>query len=170
MPRIHSPRPGLAIADAVAIAHTRFGVAGETTALAGENDLNFRIDTPAGSYVLKIAHAGERREHLELQHAALAHLARREPGLALQKVIPALDGADLLTIAGPDGEHHWVRLLTFLPGRLWSEVCTVRRPPPALLESLGATLGTLDRGMGSVPPGARCSVIVGRARHHRRPA
>jgi len=147
MPRIHSPRPGLAIADAVAIAHTRFGVAGETTALAGENDLNFRIDTPAGSYVLKIAHAGERREHLELQHAALAHLARREPGLALQKVIPALDGADLLTIAGPDGEHHWVRLLTFLPGRLWSEVCTVRRPPPALLESLGATLGTLDRGL-----------------------
>jgi len=117
------------------------------TPLPGERDLNFRIDTAAAAFVLKIANALERREQLELQHAALAHLARCEPGLALQRVVPALDGSDLLAIAGSGGELHWVRLLTFLPGRLWSEACARRRPSAALLGSLGTALGTIDRGL-----------------------
>lgn len=117
------------------------------TPLPGERDLNFRIDTAGTAYVLKIANALERREQLLLQHAALAHLARREPGLALQRVVPALDGSDLLAIAGSGGELHWVRLLTFLPGRLWSEACARRRPSAALLGSLGTALGTIDRGL-----------------------
>jgi 4-aminobutyrate aminotransferase-like enzyme/Ser/Thr protein kinase RdoA (MazF antagonist) len=117
------------------------------TALPGERDLNFRLDTAGAAYVLKIANAEERRAHLELQHAALAHLARREPGLALQRVVPARDGSDLMAIASADGVEHWVRLLTFLPGRLWSEACARRRPSPALLASLGATLGAVDGGL-----------------------
>ena len=117
------------------------------TALPGERDLNFRLDTAGAAYVLKFANAEERRAHLELQHAALAHLARREPGLALQRVVPARDGSDLMAIASADGVEHWVRLLTFLPGRLWSEACARRRPSPALLASLGATLGAVDRGL-----------------------
>ncbi len=117
------------------------------TPLAGERDLNFRLDAAGATYVLKIASVEERREQLELQHAALAHLARREPGLALQRVVPASDGAELVAIAAPGGERHWVRLLTFLPGRLWSEVSSRRRPSSALLGSLGATLGTIDRGL-----------------------
>lgn len=117
------------------------------TPLPGERDLNFRIDAADAAYVLKIANVRESRAQLELQHAALVHLARREPGLALQRVVPALDGADLVAFAGSDGAPHWVRLLTFLPGRLWSEACARRRPPATLLASLGATLGAIDRGL-----------------------
>lgn len=97
--------------------------------------------------MLKIANARESRAHLELQHAALAHLARREPDLALQRVVPAVDGAGLIAVEGADGATHWARLLTFLPGRLWSEACARRRPSAALLASLGTTLGAIDRGL-----------------------
>ncbi|MEO7795782.1 MAG: aminotransferase, partial [Thermoanaerobaculia bacterium] len=103
MPTIHSPRPAFLLPDAVAIARERFGIAGETTELPGERDLNFHIAARGESFVLRIAHAGESRANLEPQHAALAHLARREPGLALQRVVPALDGAELVEIQDPSG-------------------------------------------------------------------
>jgi len=152
MPRIHNPPPAFSPADAARIARERFGLEGAVLPLPGEHDLNFRIDAGGASYVLKIAHAGESRENLELQQAALAHLARRETGLALQRVVAAPDGATLVEEQAPAGAaraaegKHWVRLLTFLPGRLWSEVNARRPPRAALLESLGATLGAIDRG------------------------
>ena len=165
MPTIHFPRPEFSPTDAARIAHDRFGLDGEITPLPGERDLNFRLDRsdssePSGgsgaSFVLKIAHAGESRVQLDLQHAALAHLAAREPGLALQRAVPGRDGALLCEEESPSGERHWVRLLTFLPGRLWSEVCARRGPRTPLLESLGATLGTIDRGFADFdPPAAR---------------
>lgn len=149
-PAIHSPRPEFALADARRIARERFGLEGQVVALPGERDLNFRIDSEDGSgasFVLKIAHAGEVRGNLELQHRALAHLARREPTLALQRLVPAADGQELVEIASPAGDRHWVRLLTFLPGRLWSELAAPTRRRGSLLESLGATLGKVDRGL-----------------------
>ena len=149
MPIIHSPRPVFSLADAARIARARFGIGGDVAELPGERDLNFRIDSAGASYVLKIAHSGESRENLELQHAALTHLARRETGLTLQNAVPALDGGTLVEVEAPAGGppgRHWVRLLTFLPGRLWSEVSARRLPRAPLLESLGATLGAIDRG------------------------
>ncbi len=150
MPTIHSPLPVFSLADATDIARSRFGLGGELTPLAGERDLNFRVaasDSRDAGFVLKIAHAGESRQNLELQHAALARLAEREPGLALQRVVPTQDGEGLIEVEARDGQRHWARLLTFLPGRLWSEVCARRRPSAALLARLGATLGTIDRGL-----------------------
>jgi 4-aminobutyrate aminotransferase-like enzyme/Ser/Thr protein kinase RdoA (MazF antagonist) len=78
------------------------------------------------------------------------------PGLALQRAVAAQDGATLVEVAALTGARHWARLLTFLPGQLWSEVAARRRPRAALLESLGATLGAIDRGLaGFESPAAR---------------
>ena len=147
MPEIHSPLPDFSPEDARSLVWERFGLPGEVVPLPGERDLNFRVDLASGSFVLKIAHAGEARANLELQHAVLAHLAVREPGLALQRAVPARDGATIVEAQAPSGERHWARLLTFLPGELWSEVAARNRPRAPLLESLGATLGAIDRGL-----------------------
>ncbi|MEO7795855.1 MAG: aminotransferase class III-fold pyridoxal phosphate-dependent enzyme, partial [Thermoanaerobaculia bacterium] len=48
----------------------------------------------------------------------------------------------------------WVRLLTFLPGRLWSELGAPTRRRGSLLESLGAMLGAIDRGLDGFAPAA----------------
>jgi 4-aminobutyrate aminotransferase-like enzyme/Ser/Thr protein kinase RdoA (MazF antagonist) len=101
MPQIHYPRPAFTTTDAVALAATHFGLTATASELAGERDRNFRLDTVHGSFVLKIAPAGETRAELELQHAALAHLATRAPELGLQRVVPARSGATLVTIEAP---------------------------------------------------------------------
>ena len=150
MPTIHYPPPAFSLADAARIAQSHFGIDGVVTPLPGERDLNFRVDAEGASYVLKIAGAEEERGALEMQHAALAHLARREPGLGLQRAIPApstslrTDGQTIITVTSGQGQAHLARMLTYLEGTLWARVSPHSM---ALLESLGGVLGALDRGL-----------------------
>ncbi len=62
------------MAEAAALAETHFGVTGELTALTSERDLNFRLTTPQGRYVLKLANASEPPALTDLQTLALLHL------------------------------------------------------------------------------------------------
>lgn len=114
-------------------------------ALPGEHDQNVYLVADDGrQYVLKLSHAGEQRDVLELQNGALVHLAERAPGLALPRVQPALSGGPLATVAGPDGTQHFVRLLSYVPGKLLAETAP---HSPALLRSLGRVLGELDAAL-----------------------
>lgn len=144
MPTIHYPPPAFSLEEAARIAQTHFGIDGSVTPLPGERDLNFRIDAPGGSYVLKIANAEEDRGALEMQHAALAHLAGREPGLGLQRAAPARAGGTLVSVASATGQRHLARMLTYVPGTLWARV---NPHSMAMLERLGGALGALDRGL-----------------------
>ncbi|MBX7213414.1 MAG: aminotransferase class III-fold pyridoxal phosphate-dependent enzyme [Thermoflexales bacterium] len=156
MPTIHYPRPAFTLADAARIAREYYALEGAVTELPGERDLNFRIQTAAGAFTLKIANAEEDRGDLEMQHAALAHLAARAPTLGLQRVIAARDGRSVLDVAAADGRHHLVRVLSFIPGRLWAHV---HPHGMDLLASLGAALGALDRGLADFDaPQARRSL------------
>ena len=147
MVAIKHQAPAFSTADAISIAHI-FGVSGELRPLPGEHDQNFLLASDDGErYVLKLSHAAERREILDLQNAALAHLARRAPSrsLALPRPRPTIAGGNLIaSITSPDGTEHFVRLLTYVPGTLLAET----RPHSAtLLRSLGALLGTLDAAL-----------------------
>src|SRR5579859_5994770 len=135
--------------EARRIAAEVFGVrAGAAEALPGEHDANFLLRTDGGDdgeqLVLKLSHAGEQRAVLEMQAAALRHLAARAPELALPRVRPAVDGERIATVAGVDGMAHCARLLTYVPGKLLAET---RPHTPSLLRSLGGALGTLDRAL-----------------------
>ena len=91
--------PKFAIADAVRFARDIYGLGVAASMLPSERDQNFALETAAGEkYVLKIANADEDRSVLGLQNAALAHVARRAPGLALARLIPTFSGEELATI------------------------------------------------------------------------
>ena len=103
------------------IAVKHFAVDGEATQLVSERDQNTRISAPDGrTFVLKVANANEQIELLELQNAALAHIGLVSEGLDVPRVVQSVNNQSIEWLDGPDGQRHATRLLTFLPGHLFS--------------------------------------------------
>ncbi len=134
--------------QAAALAKELFNITAPADRLPSERDQNFRLqDEMGGQFVLKIANAAETREVLELQNLAMTHVA--EKGAALFKefdpcprVCSAPGGEDILLIPGRDDASHFVRLLTYLPGK---PLAAVNPHEKDLLFSLGSFMGRIDR-------------------------
>ena len=139
--------PGFSIEDAEKIAADLFGVDGQCDKLPSERDQNFRLKTKDNhDFVLKIANTLESFAALELQNQVME---RRGQGTHLHvdgissipKVGKTLDGKTIATVAGRDGQTHFVRLLTYLPGKPFALV----KPHDAdLLHGLGRFFGQVD--------------------------
>jgi 4-aminobutyrate aminotransferase-like enzyme len=113
-----SPPPAFAAGAARQVLRESFGVTGSLTALAGERDQNFRVDTAGGErFLFKISNPADTRPILGMQTAALRHIEQVDPGLPVMRVIPAATGEPWAEVPGPDGREYPVRLFTFLPGR-----------------------------------------------------
>ncbi len=95
--------------------------------------------------MLKVSSSAERLEVLEFQNAALEHLAREAPGFVWPQVLPTLDG-EKIARAGSLAAGHFVRLLSYLPGRF---LALVKPHRSELLRSLGVFLGTMDKALSS---------------------
>ena len=148
--------PRFTCAEAQAIAAQHYGLVATVTALNSERDQNFLLTVANGDrYVLKIANAQEERAILELQHAALAHVGHHS-ALPVAQLCRTTDGQDLLVITGQNGSQHFVRLLTYLPGR---PLGTVKPQSPQLLTKLGTYLGRLDGALATFDhPAAQRSI------------
>ncbi len=130
------------VQDASKIAFTLYGLQAEACPLPGELDHNFRLQTMAGQeFVLKIAHAGQQRDILDLQNKAMIYLAAHNPSLLLPQVCATSTGESTGLITASSGTAHFVRLLTYIPGRHLAEV---KPHTPELLYGLGNLLGKLD--------------------------
>jgi 4-aminobutyrate aminotransferase-like enzyme/Ser/Thr protein kinase RdoA (MazF antagonist) len=128
--------------DAVSLAHQWYGLRAAARALPSERDQNFYLRTETGQeFVLKIANATEQQAILDLQNRALGHLAARAPQLALPRLCRTQAGETITTITDAHGAAHFIRLLTYVPGRLLAHI---RPHTPELLHSLGRVLGALD--------------------------
>jgi 4-aminobutyrate aminotransferase-like enzyme/Ser/Thr protein kinase RdoA (MazF antagonist) len=144
-----TPPPAFSAAEAGSIARRLYGLEGALAPLDSERDQNFRLTAAdGGDWVLKIANAAEDFAALDFQAALLRHAQAADPELPLPRLRPVLtDGAegnrDLGRVESRDGRQHFVRLVSWLPGRLYSSC----RKTPELLGSLGATLGRLDRAL-----------------------
>lgn len=96
------------------LARDVWGVHGEATDVGSLQDQNFRIDASDGrTLTLRIANASKAREALELEHAALRHLAVRIEDLAVPLPVATRDGGEMIRTRGHD-----VRMLTWVPGAL----------------------------------------------------
>ncbi len=114
--------------------------------LPSERDQNFHfLEKSGGEFVLKVSCSAESREVLEFQNAALEHLAREAPGFVWPQILNTLAGEQIARIGSP-GNGHFVRLLSYLPGRFFALVKPHRSD---LLRSLGIFLGTMDKALSS---------------------
>ena len=138
--------PLFASGDAATIAREVYGLLATASPLPGEKDRNFLLESAAGErFVLKIANAGEQREILELQNAALDHLAASGVR-GVQRALPTRGGESIATIEGSGGTAHFVRLLTYLPGKIFA---AANPHTPQMLTSLGRLLGSVDRALST---------------------
>jgi 4-aminobutyrate aminotransferase-like enzyme/Ser/Thr protein kinase RdoA (MazF antagonist) len=138
--------------EALHLAREGYGITGAIRSLPSERDQNFHLRADSGeAYVLKISNIAEPVEILDLQNQAMARLAERAPDLAVPRVVAARSGQTILPLPGPAGGTHHLRLLTYIPGRLWTDV---RPHTPKMLHSLGRAMGAIDRALEGFAHGA----------------
>jgi 4-aminobutyrate aminotransferase-like enzyme/Ser/Thr protein kinase RdoA (MazF antagonist) len=131
--------------EAARLARELFGLDVSVRSLAGEYDSNFCLRSTDGrEFVLKAMHPEREKPFIEMQCAALEHLEKRAPRLALPRVCPTRSGEAFATAAVCDGTKRFVWLLTFVPGAV---LASVKPRSPELLRSLGKFLGELDTAL-----------------------
>jgi Ser/Thr protein kinase RdoA (MazF antagonist) len=112
---VSSPR--LDAVDAIEIARHVYGINGEATRFSTEKDDTFRIDASDGArYVLKISNPGETAEELDLQVAAMRHVAVVAPELPVPRVLPGIDGQFVVPLKSPTQPQRTVRLYSYVEG------------------------------------------------------
>ena len=130
--------PVFDLESAEKIAAKWFDLRAKARALPSERDQNFLLSDGDGKkFVLKIANALESRSLLEAQNAVLDHL--RERVSFCPKVMANVSGETISREA-----DHYLRLVTYLPGRPLAEV---KPHTPELLRDLGRKLGQLDQAL-----------------------
>ncbi|MEM7208576.1 MAG: aminotransferase class III-fold pyridoxal phosphate-dependent enzyme [Pseudomonadota bacterium] len=140
-----NPPPDFSAAKINELANVHFGIQGEVEPLVGERDQNARLITPDGrSYTIKIANTDESLALLDLQNAAMAHIA--ESGLRVP--IPLTDEKNNPIVFVKNENHnsrHAFRILHYLDGVLFSSA----EKSLELLESLGDFLGRISCSLQS---------------------
>jgi 4-aminobutyrate aminotransferase-like enzyme/Ser/Thr protein kinase RdoA (MazF antagonist) len=139
---LNNHKPYFTVEDASRMALELYGLRVEAQTLPGERDCNFYLKTETGQeLVLKIAPALEQQETIDLQNKALEHLAAHDPALLLPHVCVTTEGKTIATLTNAHGETHFVRILTYIPGKVLAET---RPHSPELLYSLGSLMGKMD--------------------------
>ncbi len=137
---LRSPPPQLSERQAAHLSADVFGVQGRARRLGSHQDLNVRIDAADGAYVLKVANQSVSAEELDLQNAAMRHVAAAlaREGLAVPTAMRTPDGTDVVsTPAQSAAGGSLVRLLTFLDGDLLSDAGFLSAP---VLRGVGRTV------------------------------
>src|SRR5689334_6335220 len=106
-------RPVATCDEAAEIAARLWGLTGPVGELGSQQDRNFRIDSPTGTVVVKLANAATARAELDAQHAALAVAAGA--GLRVPGVVPSLSGEAVETVE-LGGQRLLARVLTYVAG------------------------------------------------------
>ena len=134
--------PTLAVDEIAAIVRQHYGLSGQISALASERDQNARLRCDDETWVVKFSNPGEPAEIVQLQVAALNHLATVDPSLGVPRVRCSLSGDDMVRVETSEGPL-LLRIVSYLPGDMLADV----EKTPALLTDLGRFIGRLSSAL-----------------------
>lgn len=129
-----------------------YGLHGTLQRLGGEQDENFLLSAESGGdFLVKVVRNAEDEQVVHLQSSVLDFLERTACDLPVPRIVASRDGA--LTTLVSDGELHgrWVRVTTFLAGRLLRTVT----PTSQLRREIGQVSAKLTRALASFDDVAR---------------
>jgi len=145
MLRKDDSRPRFTENDAISIAFDFHGIEISAEELPSERDRNYLLKKDGiPVYVLKISATSEKRETLEFQNAALNHLSKMEVSFLAPRIIPSNTGEEIVVVPDNEGNKHFVRLLTYLPGRVLAKM---NPHTPELLTDFGTFMGSLTKAL-----------------------
>lgn len=121
-------------------------IEGDAKELPSYADRNFKITNATGSYVFKIANPNWSHADLDIENAALRHLEKTCPELALPKVILTENGLHILPLSVAGDQICHLRLLSYVEGEVYAKLAPTSLPT-GLPASLGRALGLLHRGL-----------------------
>ncbi len=138
-------RPSFDVEQAGDIIKSLYGLTGSLNELPSERDQNYHLIADNGrEYVLKIAAASEARDTLDMQNSAMDYLSSISSGYASPTVSTSIKGLGIETTESIDGKTHYVRLASFLPGRVLAKV----NPHSAeLLVDYGRFVGSISKDL-----------------------
>ena len=152
----NKPGPNIPKKEAQTIVRDAYGLNLSATMLTSERDQNYLLKEKADpKYVLKISHAAESLDVLEMQHAALAHIFLYDPEMQLPHPVNTLDGELIFRHKAASNENHYIRMVEYVPGELMKDL---EKQTNGLINDLGSFLGRLDLALhGFEHPAARRS-------------
>lgn len=133
------------VKEAAKIAFDLFGIEGLAFSLNGEVDFNFRLQSSTGkNYILKISRPSENLDYLDFQQKLLSYVGNKPLELRVPEVVLDKKGQPISQYIDKAGLSRFVRLLTWVPGRLWAKV----NPQTDLLRTaLGQKAGLLTKAL-----------------------
>jgi 4-aminobutyrate aminotransferase-like enzyme/Ser/Thr protein kinase RdoA (MazF antagonist) len=154
---LQSPPPELSVSDIKHIAQEKFAIAGIAESLGGERDQNFLIrpdNSDQQCVLLKVANQAEPDDLLDLQCAALDHIAQQNPSLPVPSLIRTQSGKNWSTMRSTGGSFR-IRAFNYLPG-----IPLYEAPEDARLSrNLGRSLAQLNIALrGFFHPAARHAI------------
>ena len=154
---LQSPPPKLSNSDIANIAKENYAFDGVAKSLGGERDQNFliRLDDPDGRCLtLKVANSAEPDDLLDMQCAALDHIAAQNPQLPIPSLIRTRNGDKWSTFSA-NGNTYRARAFHYLPGLPLYKAPVDSR----LMRNLGRTLAQLNIALrGFFHPAARHAI------------
>ncbi len=94
-----------------------YGLEATVAVLRSERDHNVLVTEKSGRrFVLKISNSAEDPPVIDMENAAMQHVARVDPALAIPRLVLTSDGRTVTVETAPDGRTHLVRVVTLLPG------------------------------------------------------
>ncbi len=140
-------KPRIDATGAAQVLRDLYGIEAEVTELPAERDRNFVATAEGGArFVLKVAHVDTVSADLEVQDAAIRHVAATAPELRIPVPRTSLSGAPFTT-ATIDGAAHVVRVLTFVEG---ATLASLRPKPESTLRAVGAAARRLSLALSSL--------------------
>ncbi|WP_083686081.1 phosphotransferase [Rhodoferax koreense] len=114
--RMATPFVPVAESEAQSIASRIYGLQGRLTRFATEKDDTYRLDSPCGAYVLKLANPADAQDELDFQVRLLEHIAKVSPDLPIPRIVRTLTGKTHASILDHAGQTRLVRLMSFVDG------------------------------------------------------
>lgn len=110
--------PVLSLGSAADALRRHFGIDGECSELPSERDRNVRVETDGGAaFVLKVSNCAESPDVVEMEVAAMDHIAGADADLPVPRVVRDSAGAAIVEMTADDGRGHLARVITVVPGR-----------------------------------------------------